>query len=78
MVGKAFAMLHDDLRPNPSNPKVHMKLVMVAHIWVLIVLCSVEGEWQKLKNPKNLSGNVAQCRQNKQANKRDKKTKQKK
>lgn len=43
MVGKAFAMLHDDLRPNPSNPKVHMKLVMVAHIWVLIVLCSVEG-----------------------------------
>lgn len=32
MVAKAFAMLHDDLSLNPSNPKVHMKLVMVAHI----------------------------------------------
>lgn len=43
MVAKAFAMLHDDLSLNPSNPKVHMKLVMVAHIWILIVLWSVEG-----------------------------------
>lgn len=30
MLGKAFAMLHDDLRLNPSNPKVHMKFVMAA------------------------------------------------
>lgn len=78
MVGQAFAMLHDDLRLNPSNPKVHIKFFTVVHIWVLTVLCSVQGGVTETEESQKSPGQHGLVKMEQASKQTDKKTKQKK